>query len=82
MRFYSEEFSNMKEYRKQRKALIEQIKKEFGVTGRIGLPKNSIILQANQGNGWYCLTDESYEVENYINFNGIKRLTTVELITK
>lgn len=83
MIFHSEEFTDKKGYNKQRKELIKQIKQYFGVTGRLSLPHNTIILQFKNNNGdWVNFSDSSYDEEAYATWQGTKQLVTLDLVKK
>lgn len=83
MIFYSKEFTNKTGYNKQRRELIKQIKQHFNVKGRLNLPHNVIILQFKTSNGdWVSYTDSSYNAEAYADWQGVKRLITLNLSTK
>ena len=80
MIFKSETFTNKAGYRKQRRAICQQIKNYFEISGPLRFPHNVINLQM-QGDGgeWFNISDGCYNSETYSTWQGNKRLNTKDL---
>lgn len=80
MIFKSETFTNKAGYRKQRRAICQQIKNYFEINGPLRLPHNVINLQMQGDNGeWFNISDGRYDSETYSTWQGNKRLITKDL---